>query len=464
MATFKPVGYAVMGLGRFTQRAILPGFRHSKKAKLMALVSGDRSKAKLVARKFGAGTTYGYDELAACLSNPQVEAVYIATNNASHAHYAIEAANAGRHVLCEKPMANSVDECRRMVEACRASDVRLMIAYRKYFDPATLELKRLITSGKLGRLKYIHSAFGFICRAWGKARAWRLETKLEGGGPLADVGVYCVNTIRWLVGTEPLEASAYAWTTDHETFSKVDENIAFRLNFPRGIVAQATASFGAAQSSFLQVHGEKGWAALNPAYQWDKERCLFGKLGDRWFEKKFKVVDELALELDALADSIRRQREPGPSGIQGMRDVAVARAGNPLCPPVRVARTRVAPLLGQERLDVPAKTPGERLAHVLHHDPGRGSLCSNLGRDRGASVVDRRHDAGGDGGDLGVARGPLDPCSALASHLPALDLLHDQLLPACRCAEGALRGEHDEPLGRGGRGASRQREPKRDKA
>jgi predicted dehydrogenase len=326
MAAFKPVGYAVIGLGGFAQEAILPGFRHSKKAKLVALVSGDRSKAKRLATKFRAEAFYTYEELPACFSHPQVEAVYIATNNGSHAHYAVQAANAGKHVLCEKPMANSVEECRQMLEACRASGVRLMIGYRKYFEPASLELKKLIRSGRLGRLKYIHSAFGIVIRARGQVGGWHLDAKLAGGGSLPDVGVYCVNTIRWLVGTEPLEASAYQWTTDPETFSQVDENIAFRLNFPHGLVAQATSSFGAAQSSFLQVHGEKGWAALNPAYPWDEERCLFGKTGGRWFEKKFKIIDELALELDAFADSIRRQREPEPNGVEGMRDVAVMEA------------------------------------------------------------------------------------------------------------------------------------------
>jgi predicted dehydrogenase len=326
MAAFKPVGFAVIGLGGFAQGAILPGFRHSKKAKLVALVSGDKPKAKRLATKFHAGAFYTYEELPACFSNPQVEAVYIATNNGSHAHYAVQAANAGEHVLCEKPMANSVEECRQMLAACRASGVRLMIAYRKYFEPASLELKKLVRSGRLGRLKYIHSAFGIVIRGRGKAGAWHLDPKLAGGGALPDVGVYCVNTIRWLVGEEPLEVSAYQWTTDPETFSQVDENIAFRLNFPHGLVAQATSSFSAAQSSFLQVHGEKGWAALNPAYPWDEERCLFGKTGDRWFEKKFKIIDELSLELDAFADSIRRQREPEPNGVQGMRDVAVMEA------------------------------------------------------------------------------------------------------------------------------------------
>jgi predicted dehydrogenase len=326
MAVSKPVGYAVIGLGGFAQRAILPGFRHSKKAKLVALVSGDRSKAKRLATKFGAEVFYTYEELPACFSHPQVEAVYIATYNGSHAYYAVQAAHAGKHVLCEKPMANSVFECRQMVEACRASGVRLMIGYRKYFEPSSLELRALIRKGRLGRLKYIHSAFGIVIRARAERGAWHLDPKLAGGGSLPDVGIYCVNTISWLLGEEPLAASAYQWTTDPETFSQVDENIAFRLDFPNGIVAQATSSFKAAESSFLQVHGEKGWAALNPAYQWDLERCLFGQIGGRWFEKRYKVIDELALELDALADSIRLQREPEPDGVQGMRDVAVMEA------------------------------------------------------------------------------------------------------------------------------------------
>jgi predicted dehydrogenase len=326
MAASKPMGYAVIGLGGFAQRAILPGFKHSKQGKLVALVSGDKLKAQRLARKFGAGASYTYDELPACLSDPQVEAVYIATNNGSHARYTVQAANAGKHVLCEKPMANSVEECRQMLAACRASDVRLMIAYRKYFEPSSLELKKLYTSGKLGRLKYIHSAFGIFLPPVLKRGAWHLDPRLSGGGSLPDVGVYCVNTVCWLVGEEPSAVSAYQWAADPKRFSEVDENIAFRLDFPSGIVAQCTSSFQAAESSFLQVNGEKGWACLSPAYQYDLERRLFGEIAGRRLEKKFKVIDELALEIDALADAVRRRREPEPNGVQGMRDLAVMEA------------------------------------------------------------------------------------------------------------------------------------------
>ena len=264
MATFKPVGYAVIGLGGFAQRAVLPGFAHARKSKLVALVSGDRAKAKRLAVKFGAPAYYTYQELPACFNDPRVEAVYIVTNNGSHVRYAVQAAQAGKHVLCEKPMANSVEECRQMLAACRASALRLMIAYRKYFEPASLELKKMIRSGRLGRIKYIHSGFGIMIAPRAKSDAWHLDAKLAGGGSLPDVGVYCVNTIRWLLGEEPTEVSAYQWTTDPKLFSQVDENIAFRLTSPGGIVAQATSSFAAAECSFVQVHGEKGLGGSQP--------------------------------------------------------------------------------------------------------------------------------------------------------------------------------------------------------
>jgi predicted dehydrogenase len=326
MATSKRVGYAVVGLGSLAERAVLPAFRHSKKARLVALVSGNEKKAARLAAKFGASDYYSYEDFSLCLSHPHVEAVFITTANGTHAEYSERAAAAGKHVLCEKPMANTVDECQRMIEACRVNHVRLMIAYRKYFEPASVALKKLVTSGKLGRLKIIHSAFTIFLPPGKKVPAWHFDRKLAGGGSLVDVGVYCVNTTRWLTDQEPVEAMAYSWTVDPVRFNEVEENIAFRLTFPEGLVLQATSSYGAAQASFLHVHGEKGWAALDPAYAYDEERRLFGKIGGRWFEKKFKVMDEFALELDAFSDCIRCKRDPAPDGHEGLGDVVVMQA------------------------------------------------------------------------------------------------------------------------------------------
>ncbi len=320
------VGYAVVGLGHFAEHVVLPGFGASRKSRVVALVSGDSAKAHRLARKFDADETYTYDNYAQCLANPQVEAVYVATNNSTHAVYTVQAAAAGKHVLCEKPMATSVAECREMLDACRTHNVRLMIAYRKYFEPGSLEMKKLVQSGKLGRLKIIHSAFSIYMRPGGTRPAWHFNRRLAGGGALPDVGVYCVNSARWVTGKEPVEASAYEWTVAPEAFREVDENVAFRLNFPEGLIMQGTASWGGAKDSFLRVVGEKGWVMLDPVYQYDEDRHLYGRINGRWFEKKYQVMNELALELDAMADGVRRNREPEPNGLEGLRDVAVMEA------------------------------------------------------------------------------------------------------------------------------------------
>jgi predicted dehydrogenase len=317
------VGYAVIGLGHISQRAILPAFRHAKHSKLVALVSGDAEKAKTVAAKFGAAESYAYESLDQCLSNPRVEAVYIATPNSTHLEFALRAAAAGKHVLCEKPLATSVAECRQIIEACEKHQVKLMVAYRKYVEPAALALKELIASEKLGRLKIIHTAFTISLPP---GDSWHMKKQLAGGGSLVDVGIYCINTVRWLTQLEPLEATGYCWTTDPSRFSEVEDNVAFQLKFPGGLYLQGSASFTAAKASFLQIHGEKGWAALDPAYAYNEERRFFGKVGGEWFEKKFKVIDEFSLELDHLSGCIRENREPVPNGRAGLQDVAVMEA------------------------------------------------------------------------------------------------------------------------------------------
>ena len=318
------VGYAVVGLGHLAEHAILPAFRSSRKSRLIAVVSGDAQRAWEMAKPYGAAD-FSYEEYDACLAKPEVEAVYIASVNSAHAEQVVRAAAARKHVLCEKPMANSVEECRRMIEACQANRVRLMIAYRKYFEPASLALKLLISKGELGRLKMIHSTFTTNLPAT-KNAAWHLNKSVAGGGSLVDVGVYCVNTVRWLLGTEPLEASAYAWSVDTKRFGEVEENMAFCLVFPEGVVLEASCSFGAAQSSFLHIHGERGWAALDPAYAYNYERRLFGEIDRKRFQRYFPRMGEFSLELDAFADCVRRGRDPEPSGWQGLRDVAVMEA------------------------------------------------------------------------------------------------------------------------------------------
>jgi predicted dehydrogenase len=321
----KPMGYAVVGLGSIAETSVLPAFRNSKTSKLVALVSHDKSRAQQLGAKFGVKHCYAYESYDECLSQPGVDAVFVASVNGAHAEQTIRAATAGKHVLCEKPMANSVEDCRRMVEACRANRVRLMIAYRKYFEPGSVALKKLVTSGKLGRLRHIFSSYTEHVDPT-KAKTWQLNRKLAGGGSLMDIGIYCVNTMRWLAGSDPIDATAHRWTDDRKRFNEVEDSITFRLTHPEGLVCQGTSSYSSMAASFVQVHGERGWAALNPAFAFEEERRLFGKIRGRWFEQKFEVIDEFALELNAFTKSIHRGRDPEPDGMEGLRDMATIEA------------------------------------------------------------------------------------------------------------------------------------------
>ncbi len=317
------VGYAVVGLGAISQQAVLPAFAHSQKARLVAVVSGDKQKAQRLAEQFQATNHYTYDEFGKCLKTPEVEAVYVATPPGEHEKYTVLAARAKKHVLCEKPLAATVEDCRRMVRACRDNKVRFMTAYRKYFEPGSVALKKLISTGELGRIDIIHTAFTEFRPAGDSSPDWLFKRKLSGGGPLMDIGIYCVNTSRWLVDEDPIQATAIRWSRDRKRFKEVEEGIAFRLNFRSGLVLQGTASWGSALASFVQVHGEKGWASLSPAFAFEEERRLTGKISGKWFEREFTAIDEFALELDAFADCIRQNRAPEPDGEQGMRDVVV---------------------------------------------------------------------------------------------------------------------------------------------
>jgi predicted dehydrogenase len=321
----KKVGFAVVGLGAIAQGAVLPAFRRAKKARLVALVGRDREKNNKLARKFRAESVYGTEEFDACLENPEVDAVYLATPQSEHLSATIAAARAGKHVLCEKPLALTSGQSAEMVRVCGECGVQLMTAYRKYYEPSVLYLKKLIQSGELGKIDLINTSFSELHVA-GRSVAWLLDSKVAGGGPLMDLGVYCVNTSRWLVDEDPMEVSAHTWKKDTERFRDVEEGISFRMQFASGLVVQGTSTYSSAISSFVFVQGTKGWACLTPAFPFDEERRLTGKSGGRWFEKKFRVVDEFAPELDAFARAIQTKKSVEPDGRQGHRDVCILEA------------------------------------------------------------------------------------------------------------------------------------------
>jgi len=320
------VGFAVLGLGTIAEVAVLPAFRNCQKAKLEAVVSRDKKKAARFARRFKAKTYYQNDEFDACLKNPAVSAVFIATPNGEHAEFTIRAANAGKHVLCEKPLAATTEQSSAMVEACRKNGVLLMTAYRKYFEPSALYLKRLVQKGDLGRIDMIHTAFSELYAPGATPQPWLVDARLAGGGPLMDLGVYCVNTCRWILEEDPREVTAESWLNDKSRFSEVEEGISFRMKFPSGTMLQGSSTYSSAPSSFVYVQGSKGWAMLTPAFPFDEERNLTGKIGGRPFSRKFKIIDEFALEIDGFAAAIQSKTGVVPNGVQGHRDMIIIKA------------------------------------------------------------------------------------------------------------------------------------------
>lgn len=316
------VGFAVVGLGTIAESSVLPAFENCRKAKLVALVGRDARQTARLARKFYARSQYSIDDYAACLANPEVSAVNVATPQGAHEHLTIQAAEAGKHVLCEKPLAATVKQSAAMVEACRANHVLLMTAYRKYYEPSTLYLKQLIQSGRLGRIDLIHTAFSELHMP-GTSIPWLLDAKMAGGGPLMDLGVYCVNTCRWLVEEDPSEVIAQAWVNDTVRFKEVEEGISFRLRFPSELIVLGSSTYGAAPSSFIFVQGTKGWASLLPAFPFDEDRQLVQKIGKKKTLRNFKVLDEFAPEIDGFAEAIQGGGSVRPDGVQGHRDMII---------------------------------------------------------------------------------------------------------------------------------------------
>jgi predicted dehydrogenase len=325
MAMARRIGYAVVGAGNLARNAILPAFAHCKYSRLLAVVSRDAKKASDLGTKFKATSSYSSDHYADCLAQPEISAVYIVTPPAIHEEFTVRAAEAGKHVLCEKPLAATVAQSSRMVDACRQNGVLLMTAYRKYFEPSTLYLKSLLSSGALGRVDMIHTSFSEIFNP-SIAPSWLLDPALAGGGPLMDLGVYCVNTSRWLAGEDPVEATAQTWRHDTRRFKDVEEGVTFRLNFPSGLIVQGSSTYSPAISSFIFVQGSKGWVSLSPAFTYEDERRVTGKIAGRLIDRRFKPLDEFALEIDAFSSAILKKKTVAPDGVQGQRDLIILHA------------------------------------------------------------------------------------------------------------------------------------------
>ncbi|WP_066726603.1 Gfo/Idh/MocA family protein [Sphingomonas pituitosa] len=321
----RKLGYAVVGLGYYATQQILPNLKDCEFAELKALVSGTPAKLEKYGAQYGIPRThwYSYDTYDRIRDNPDIDLVYVVLPNAMHAEYSIRASQAGKHVLCEKPMATSVAECQAMIAAAKKAAKKLMIGYRCHFEPYNLKAIETVQSGVLGKPTLIFAEHGF----YASPGQWRLDKPMSGGGSLMDIGIYSLNAARYLAGEEPVEVSAMEHTDRSDPrFKTVEDRIDWQLRFPSGLIADCVSSYSSGHNHY-RVTGNKGWVELEPATNYEGQEMwtrIGGKREQLVLPKPAK--NQFVRQLDHLAECAVNGREPIVSGEEGLRDMRLIEA------------------------------------------------------------------------------------------------------------------------------------------
>ncbi len=313
----KPVGFAILGLGGYAVNQILPNMKFCKLSKPVALISGTPAKLEQYGTQYGIDpkNRYSYEQLESIKDNPDIEVVYIITPPGTHRDFTLRAVKAGKHVCCEKPMANSVAECQEMIDACRKAGKQLQIGYRCHYEPFNLRAMEMCRKDELGKLRSINASMGFNM----PAGTWRLNKKLGGGGSMYDIGIYGVQALRYLSGEEPAEV--YATISNPEgddRFKDVEDTVHFTFKFPSGLHAVGSSSYSWAGVNRYEVLGTRGRLTAENAtgyggFQFQsRSQALDVKPGNQW-----------AAQMDHLSECIRKgertNRTPGEVGMQDIR-------------------------------------------------------------------------------------------------------------------------------------------------
>jgi predicted dehydrogenase len=321
----KKLGWAIVGLGVLSTYEILPGFAKCEKSKPVALVSGHPDKANKLAARYGINpkNIYNYQNYDSIKDNPEVDIIYIVLPNSMHAEYTIRGFQAGKHVLTEKPMANTPADCQAMIDAGRKAGKKLMVAYRCRYEPYNVEAIRIARSGELGPTQVILADAGWNAT---NPDQWRLKKDLAGGGSLMDIGIYALNASRYLSGEEPTEINAMIYSTPGDPrFKEVEETVNFQLRFPSGVIANCTSSYGYFPTSHYRVIGTQGWLDMDPATWYSGLRMRVGRKYEIE-EKELLVKDHFTLEMDHMSGCVMENKEPLTPGEEGLRDIKLMMA------------------------------------------------------------------------------------------------------------------------------------------
>ncbi len=318
----KKLGWALVGLGSLSTNQIAPALLKSQHSQLAAVVTGTPEKGVKWREKYGLAEdkVYSYENFDKIADDPAVDVVYIVLPNSMHHEFTLRAARAGKHVFCEKPMANTAAECREMIAACEAAKRLLGIAYRCQFELHHLEAKRFAREQVFGPLKHIDAGFGF---AIGDPTQWRLRKNLAGGGALMDVGVYALQACRYLSREEPVEVVALETKTDPVKFAEVDETIAWSMKFPSGMTASCLTTYRFNGREDFTVYATKGRFGMKPCFGYSNHA---GWTSDPKIPLAFPQTDHFVSQMDAFSLAILEGKPFEPSGTDGLHDLLVIEA------------------------------------------------------------------------------------------------------------------------------------------
>ncbi len=318
----RQIGFALVGLGNLAINQLMPAFALSRRAKLAGLVSGRPEKAKQLAQLYGVDpkNIYSYDTYERVADNPAIDVVYVVLPNSMHAEYTIRALKAGKHVLCEKPMANTPQDCERMIAAAKAASRKLMVGYRVRYEPYNQALIAYAReTAEAGPTRLILADAGFNI---GDPTQWRLRKQMAGGGSLMDIGIYALNAARYLSGEEPVAVNAVMHSTPNDPrFVEVEENIMFQLRFPSGILANCGSSYGGGINRHRVVK-PRGAAELEPASSYTGLRMRVWR-GGVIEERVLPQRNHFASEMDHFAECILNDSAPLTPGEEGLKDMRI---------------------------------------------------------------------------------------------------------------------------------------------
>jgi predicted dehydrogenase len=312
------LGIALVGLGKYSTEELAPALKETESCYLAGIVTGTPDKAPKWKKKYDIPekNIYNYQTFDQIKNNPDIDIIYVVLPNAMHREYVVRAAQAGKHVICEKPMALTVEECDDMIDACKKANRMLSIGYRLHFEPHNKEVMRLAEQKVFGEIKKVVAEDGLK-----NVQGWRLDKQLAGGGPLMDVGIYCVQAVRYTTGMEPIAVKAQQGVKkDRDKFKEIEESLTWQMAMPNGIIAECKTSYSE-DMNVLRATAENGWFELSPAYEYKgiKGETSKGKMD-------FPQINQQAKQMDDFAQAIMTGRGTPVPGEMGRQDVKILKA------------------------------------------------------------------------------------------------------------------------------------------